>query len=359
MGTKRPHRRRARSAAKRIGVPPGAGGYTGTVSKEPVEVHIVDFDAGHVSEQGGHTSPELKDLADGNSVTWVNLDGIHRVEEVRAVCKSFGVHPLWVEDILNPAGRPKAEMLDDRVFVVAKMVHVRERMIEVEQVSIVMGVGWVLTFQERRGDVWEALRQRIRSGNGRIRRMKSDYLLHALLDDVVDHYFLALEELEDRVDELEADAFDPAKPVEMASVFEVKTELGDFRRTVWPMRESISALLRLEGGPIGPAVLPYFRDLYDHVVQVMDILESARERVVGVYELHLAVTGHRLNDIMKVLTIVSTIFIPMTFVAGVYGMNFDYMPELHWEWGYPMVIAMMLASAGIGGGLVYTREWMR
>ena len=249
-------------------------------------------------------------------------------------------------------------MIDDRVLVIARMVRIEDGVLHSEQVSMVLGKGWVLTFQERPGDVWESLRTRIRVGNGRVRRMNSDYLLHALLDQIVDHYFLSLEQLEGRVDGLEALAIDGDKRLDLGIIFELKNELAEFRRTVWPMRESIAALLRMEDGPIGGVVLPYFRDLYDHVVQVMDILETSRERVVGVYELHLAVTSHRLNDIMKLLTIVSTIFIPMTFIAGVYGMNFQHIPELQWDYGYLYVWALMLGTAAIGAVVVYSRRWL-
>ncbi|MCB9676103.1 MAG: magnesium/cobalt transporter CorA [Alphaproteobacteria bacterium] len=356
--TKRSRRRRSRLLGDKRGLPPGTPVYTGDVKDVPVEVRVLDYDTdGHREHREGDIQ-KLAEYHSDASVTWINLDGVHQVDQVATICRAFGIHPLWMEDILNPSGRPKAEILEDRVLVVARMVHRSEDRLVSEQVSMVLGPGFVLTFQERAGDVWEPLRERIRGGNGRIRKMRADYLLHALLDDIVDHYFVALEDLESRVDGLEANALDPNGRVDMTAIFDVKSELADFRRSVWPMRESVSSLLKAEGGPIDASVTPYFRDLYDHVVQVMDILETSRERVVGVYELHLAVTSYRLNDIMKVLTIVSTIFIPATFVAGVYGMNFDHMPELHWGFGYPFAWLLMLGSAGVGGYWVYTRRWL-
>ena len=359
MAHDRQRRRRAKKQAMKRGSPPGTPTYTGEARNEPVEVRVIDFDEDGVRELDAFDTATLAAYKTKDTVTWVNLDGIHQVEEVQAICRAFDVHPLWVEDIVNHASRSKAEMLDDRVMVVARMIRADSGdLLATEQVSIIMGVGWVVTFQERSGDVWEPLRKRIRTGNGRVRRMGSDYLLHALLDDIVDHYFLGLEEIEGRVDDLEARAIDPTQNIDMAAMFELKNELAEFRRTVWPMRESAATLLRLEDGPIGAEVIPFFSDLYDHIVQVMDILESSRERTVSVYELHLAVNGHRLNDIMKILTVVSTIFIPMTFVAGVYGMNFDHMPELHWQYGYAYVLTLMLGSALLGGGLVYSRRWL-
>ena len=226
------------------------------------------------------------------------------------------------------------------------------------QVSVVLGKTWVLTFQEESSEIWNALRDRIRRGTSRVRKMQVDHLLHALLDDVVDHYFVALEHFEARADDLEDVALRPDRRLDMRAIFELKAQLSDFRRAVWPTREAVAALLRVQDGPIGSSARPYFSDLYDHVVQVMDILENSQERVIGVYELHLAVTGHRLNDIMKVLTIVSTIFIPMTFVAGVYGMNFDHIPELHWQYGYAFAWALMLGAACVAGAVVVRRQWL-
>jgi magnesium transporter len=292
-----------------------------------------------------------------DTVTWVNMVGVHEVEAVQAVCHALQIHPLWIEDIVNPHGRPKVDSLEGLVFVVARMMVPEGEKVRTEQISILLGPEWVLTFQEREGDVWEPLRERIRLGKGRIRSMGADYLLHALLDDVVDNYFICLELLETRVDHLEARAIDPEAAVDLGAVFSLKNELADFRRSAWPMRETMHGLLRLDS-TLSVEVLPYYRDLSDHIVQVMDALEANRERVVGVYELHLAVTGHRLNDIMKVLTIVSTIFIPMTFVAGVYGMNFKNMPELEWTYGYPAAWVVMLGCALGGGVWVYGKRWL-
>lgn len=354
----RSRRRRARSAADRAGKPPGTPIYHGEERSEPVHVHVLDYGPQHLEQREAFDALELRRYADPKSVSWINIDGIHQVEQVQAVCRAFDIHPLWVEDIVNSDTRPKAEYLGDRVFVVARMAEVDTGSLDTEQVSIIAGPGWVLTFQEHDGDVWQPLRARIEAGTGRVRTMRADYLLHALLDAIVDHYFVAIEEVEVRVDGMEAAALDPDTTVDLKEVFKIKNELTSFRRAAWPMREAVSSLLRDEEGPVTSEVVPFFRDLYDHVVQVMDILETSRERVVGVYELHLAVTSHRLNDIMKILTIVSTIFIPMTFVAGVYGMNFDNMPELHWDWGYPLSWLLMLGS-GVGGALwMYSRKWV-
>lgn len=355
----RRRRRRAKRHARQLGAVPGTAIYTGDVEAGvPVAVDVLDFTPDAIVETQGSDTEALTRLGKAESVTWINLDGIHDVGPVEQVCRALRVHPLWVEDIVNPASRSKTETIDDQVLVIARMVRLVDDRIHTEQVAIVMGPGWVLTFQERPGDVWTGLRERIRRNEGRVRRMKADYLLHALLDAIVDHYFLVLEFTETLVDGLEAQAIDPRSTLKLTDIFTLKNELADFRRTVWPMREAIGSLLRLEDGPFDERVLPFYRDLYDHILSVMDILETSRDRVVGVFELNLAVSGARLNDIMKVLTIVSTIFIPMTFIAGVYGMNFDHIPELHWSYGYLYVWSLMLGSAAVGAGVVISRRWL-
>lgn len=356
---KRTRRRHAAKRAQKRGLPPGTAVYTGEMEPgTPVSVRVLDFGPDDVEELEANDATQLPSFADERTVTWLNVDGIHDVEQVQTVARAFGVHPLWVEDIVNPASRPKTETHDGLLLVIARMVVASPDGPRSEQVSLVKGPGWVVTFQERPGDVWDPLRERIRQGNGRVRKMRADYLLHALLDGVVDHYFLALEELEDRVDALEGKAIDPDARLRLADVFALKTELAEFRRAVWPLREAASALLRSDEA-IGTEVLPYFRDLYDHLLQVMDVLETSRDRLVGIYELKLAVNGNRLNDIMKVLTLVSTVFIPMTFVAGVYGMNFGNMPELQWRYGYPFAWVLMLGSGAVCAGWAYRQRWLR
>ncbi len=365
---KRARRRRnqARRNASMRGLPPGTPVYTGEIEGTPVEVSVLDYSADDVSAPEVSDSGRLARYAGTTTVSWIDLVGIHQVDEVTAVCRAFGVHPLWIEDICNPSSRAKTDRMDDQVLVVAKMVRVvdvdgERTLVPHEQVSMVLGDGFVLTFQERPGDVWDELRDRIRSAKGRIRRMGSDYLLHALLDAVVDHQFFALEVLEARVDALEGRAIDPDDRLDLQIIFALKSELSDFRRLAWPLRESVNQLVRMDDSesPIGPDVQPFLRDLLDHVHQVMDIVDASRDRTVGVYELHLAVTGHRLNDIMKLMTIVTTIFVPMTFIAGVYGMNFDHIPELHWPYGYAYVWSLMLGCAVICGVFVWSRRWLQ
>jgi magnesium transporter len=356
----RRRRRRAKRHAKQAGTIPGTPVYTGDIEPgAPVAVGIIDYTADTVEEHQGSDTAALNRLGAAESQTWINLDGLHDVEAVQQIAKALHLHPLWAEDIVNTGSRCKTETLGDQVLVVARMVRLVDDRLESEQVTLVAGPNWICTFQERPGDVWEGLRERIRRGEGRVRRMRSDYLLYLLLDAIVDNYFLVLEATEARVDALETEAIDLRSQLDLGRIFALKNELADFKRLIWPMREAVGALLRLEeGGPVGEKVLPYFRDLYDHVLSTLDILETSRDRVVGVFELHLAVNGHRLNDIMKVLTLVSTIFIPMTFIAGVYGMNFEIIPELRWSWGYAYVWTLMLGSAALGLGWMRSQRWI-
>jgi len=330
---------------RNTGTPPGSAIYTGEITDTPVHVHIIDYSADLAREMTGTAAADLARYRSIESTTWINLDGIHRAEEVQAICRVFNIHPLWIEDILSPESRPKSESLRDQLLVIMRMVVSDSEPIETEQVTLIQGPGWVLTFQEHPGDVWTPLRNRIQSDIGRIRQDCSDYLLHALIDSVVDNYFIALEGLEARVDAIEEEAL-TRMAVDLVKIYALKAEVGTFRAAVWPMREVVGILLRNDGGAIQTDTLPFFRDLSDHVLQVKDAVETCRERVMGVFELHLAVTSHRLNEIMRVLTVVSTVFIPLTFLVGVYGMNFHHMPELAWKWSYPVfwVVSGAMAS---------------
>jgi magnesium transporter len=353
--TSRRRRNRSQIRQAKEGLPPGTPIYAGEPRDFPVTVQVIDYDAEHHVERIETNVADLCTYRDRpTSVTWINLDGIHDAAAVAAIGETFGLHSLWIEDILNPTSRPKVEILEDRVLLIARMVEeMADGNLEYEQVSLVLGPGFVLTFQERPGDVWDALRKRIATLGGRVRRMGADYLLHALLDATVDHYFVVLERLESQVDVLETRAIESPETSLPVQFQALKSELQSLRSVVWPTREAISTLVRGETAIIAPATMPFYRDLYDHVVQVMDIVDATRDRLVWVVELHLALTSQRMNEIMKVLTLVSTVFIPLSFIAGVFGMNFDVMPELHEEWGYPAVLTLM---ATIGFGLLL---WFR
>lgn len=346
--------------AAKAGQIPGTAAYAGSVLPDvPVSARVIDYSEAEYRDLEVATSGETVAFANSESVSWIDIDGLHDAQQIQALCERFSIHPLWIEDILNPVSRPKAEVLDNRVFVITRMVHVLpDGTLDTEQVSLVLGDAWVLSFQERPGDVWDGVRRRLESGAGRIRRMNSDYLLHALLDAIVDNYFLVLETLEIQVDAGEDDAVQNPRGGLPVDYLGLKHELAGFRKSVWPMRESLGVLLAAEAACLSSDSLPYYRDIYDHIVQVMDILDATRERLNGVLELHLAMQGQRLNEIMKVLTLVSTIFIPLSFLTGLYGMNFVWMPELRLPWAYPVLLGVM-ATIGISMGLWFRRrQWL-
>ncbi|MFT4977614.1 MAG: magnesium transporter [Myxococcota bacterium] len=356
-----PSRRHRRSRHKTQNLPPGSPVYAGSERDTPIKVEVMDYSADTLREETITAAGALKPFQGSDSVTWINLDGIHDVAEVQAICRQLAVHPLWLEDILNPLSRTKAESLDGMQFVRLKMLHPSEPgALHAEQVSIVLAPqGIVVTFQERPGDAWQPLRARIRSSQGRIRQLGADYLFHALIDAVVDQYLVAAEALDSRIDQLEDDAMAHTDR-SLQPIYALKAELTAMRPLIRPLREVVQKLLRSheEHDLIRPETRPYFDDLHDHTLQLIDIIESGRERIVGIFELRLALDARRLNDIMRVLTVISSVFIPITFIAGVYGMNFPNMPELTWAWAYPAVWLLMLAVAA--GMLTWfrTRRWL-
>jgi magnesium transporter len=273
------------------------------------------------------------------------------LEEIREV---LGIHPLAMADVVHVPQRPKAELHDDRLLVITQMARVAESgAVDVEQVSLILGPGFVVSFQERPGDVFDAVRTRIRSAASRIRHSGADYLLYALIDAVIDGYFPVVEALGGVVEVLEEEVIERPSRAALTRIHATRRTLLTLHRVQWRQRDAVSSMLRDEGLPISETVQPYLRDTHDHAFQTLDAIDTYREMVVGLMDLYLSSASHRMNEVMKTLTIVATIFIPLTFMAGVYGMNFDYMPELRWQWGYPAFWASM---AGLGGILLL---WFR
>ncbi len=328
---------------RKAGHAPGSPVYSGPPQEGTAAVRWFVYGPHSMTEGDGSGAPT-------GPVVWTDLVGVHDAEAVRALCDAREVHPLALEDALNPAGRPKAEHHGSSLFVSVRVLDVQEGAVTEEQVSFVLGDGWLLSFQERPGDVFDPVRERIRTAAGRLRSRGADYLLHALLDAAVDRAFVGLEFLEDQTDALETRVAVDADATDIpGAVFALRAELMGVRRALWPLREVVAELLRAEAPLVKASTLPYFRDLHDHVLQAIDVVDSGRDRLVGVLELHLAMVTHRMNEVMRTLTIVATIFIPLTFVAGIYGMNFQRMPELGWRFGYP---AALLGMFGLAAGMV-------
>lgn len=344
----------------KVGLAPGSLVPVEVSDAEPVRMHLLEYDTGGVREREVETVDEVLPLRDSPTVTWLNVDGLGDVELVEDLGGRFDLHPLVLEDVLNTGHRPKLEDYDDYLFVVLKMLTFDpdQRRLGDEQVSLVVGKEFVLTFQERHGDVLDPVRERIRAGKGRIRRMGPDYLAYAIMDAIVDHYFVVLEEAGEWIEELETGLVTDPTSETMHEIHRLKRELLLFRKAVWPVREVAGNFLREEHELVDPEVRPFVRDLYDHCVQIIDTGETLRDLASGMLDTYLSSLSNRTNEIMKVLTIMASIFIPLTFVAGVYGMNFEHMPELGWPWAYPAVLALMAVVAGALLVYFWSKDWI-
>jgi magnesium transporter len=320
----------------------------------PVRVTLIDYSPEHVTEREVEKIEEVFSFRDTASVTWINVEGLADVPLLESLGRHFKLHPLSLEDILNCGQRPKVEDYDDYEFVVLKSLHLETEGLSVEQISLVFGKNYVITFQERPGDSFEPVRERIRKGKGLIRRAGPDYLAYALMDALIDEFFPVLEQYGERIEALEDDLVDRPSPQAVHQIHGLKRDLLVLRRAAWPERDLVNSLLRAETPLIHPETKVFLRDCYDHMVQAMDMIETYRELAAGMLDVYLSSVSNRMNEIMKVLTIISTIFIPLTFIVGIYGMNFDTaspwnMPELHWRFGYLYCLGLM---AAIAAGLV-------
>jgi len=317
---------------------------------DEVSIRLFDYGPERLEERTVASAEELVGLRRRDSVTWVDVVGLHDVETVRRVGELFGLHPLALEDVLNTGHRPKTEPFPDHHFVLTKSVRLGTGL-ESEQVSIFFGHGFVVTFQETAADPFDGVRERLRTGRRKIRSSDADYLAYALLDAMVDELFPVLEGLGERLEALEEEVIERPDSGSLQEIHRLRRELLVLRRATWPQREVVQVLERDESGLIAADTRPFLRDCYDHVIQVLDFIETYRELASGLLDIYLSGVSNRMNEVMKVLTVIATLFIPLTFIAGIYGMNFDpavsawNMPELGWRYGYPASLALMAAVA--------------
>ena len=338
----------AASQADKLGLPPGTLMHVGERHCAEVALAGLVYGPEAVEEVALGGPDDVARHLGADQLLWLDVIGLHDVEAVGALGEVLGLHPLVMADVVNTHHRPKAEIHEGYVFAVVKMVRWlgADEGLDTEQVSLVLGRNWVATFQERPGDVFDAVRARLREGKGRLRTSGPDYLFYALLDLIVDHYFLAVEGLSEQTEVLEDEVLEAPTRDTLAKIHGLRQEALALRRAAWPLRELVQVVLREESEMVNGATQPYLRDLYDHVVQVIDIVETQREILAGYADLYLSSLSNRMNDVMRVLTVIATIFIPLTFVVGIYGMNFEHMPELRWRWGYLAVWGVMGALAG-------------
>ena len=339
--------RLSRNITRKIGLPPGSLIYTGRKKIDKLHLSIIDYGPDHVDVTESHEIESCFPFYKTPTTTWITITGLHETEKIESLSSHFGIHPLVSEDILNIHQRPKVDFFDDYIFITLKIVNFKTdiRRIGIDQVSLILGKGYVIQFQEEPETLFDALKSRILENKGRIRRMNSDYLLFAILDIIIDHYFLNLEAISDHIELIEEQLMtDPANDT-LNEIYRLKQEILFLRRSVWPLRESVSKLERSETSLISEKIVPYLRDLYDHTVQVIDSVETHRDLLSGMLDLYLSSVSNKMNQVMKMLTIIATIFIPLTFIVGIYGMNFENMPELDWHYAYYVVLGFMFAVA--------------
>jgi magnesium transporter len=334
--------------------------HVGEKRHEQVKLSVINYDAVNFQEKEVNNVEEAFSFRNKASVTWLNIDGVHQPEIIEQVGKSFGLHPLVVEDIASTGQRPKMEDFDDYIFVVLRMLRFdeEEKETKTEQISIVLGRDFVVSFQEMEGDVFDAIRERLRSNKGRIRKMGADYLAYALIDAVVDNYFMILEILGETIEEIEDKLVTNPTSETLQIIHDLKREMIFLRKSVWPLREVINRLERSESPLINKSTFVYLRDVYDHTIQVMDAVETFRDMLSGMLDIYLSSVSNRMNEVMKVLTVIATIFIPLTFVAGIYGMNFRYMPELEQALSYPAILILMLIVAMLMVVYFRRKKWI-
>jgi len=290
---------------------------------------------------------------------WINVGGVHKVEVVEVLGKQFSLHPLLLEDVANTDQRPKLDDYETYIFLVMKMLSLTNRQeIAVEQVSLVLGRNYVLSFQENGTDVFQPVRERLRGGKGRMRQSGADYLLYALVDAIVDQYFAVLELLGEKIEALQHMVVADPQPETLKAIHALKRQLLFLRRAVWPLRDVMNNLSRSDCPFLQQSTKVFFRDVYDHVVQIVDTIETLREMVSASLDIYLSSVSYRLNAVMRVLTVITTIFMPLSFIASIYGMNFEYMPELKLQWGYPVVLGVMVI-VGVGMLLLFkNKRWL-
>ncbi len=340
--------------SKKAGLPPGSMVHIGEKKTEKVKIILFNYNKQKFEEKTIEKLKECLTYRKTKGVAWINVSGIHNTGAISEIGKCFNLHPLLLEDIVNTDQRPKMEDYDSYIFLVVKMLYSNEKGINSEQISIVLGPNFVISFQETEGDVFDLIRERIRNGKGKTRELGPDFLAYSLLDAIVDSYFGILEKTGERVEELEEELTRDPNQKTLRKIHGMKREMILLRRSVWPLREVISGLLRSDSKLISKNTDLYLRDVYDHTIQVIDTIETLRDMLSGMIDLYLSSISNRMNEIMKILTIVGTIFIPLTFITGLYGMNFRYMPELDSPFGYPAVLVMMLLLISVM--LIYFRR---
>jgi len=328
---------------KEPGLPPGTLVHTGEEKSERVNITIMTYNAETFEEKQVENIADCLPLKENFTVTWISVDGVHQISVVEEMGKHFDIHPLVLEDIVNVNQRPKMEDHEQYIFLVFPAIYYdqEEETIKAEQISLVLGPRFLISFQETNKDIFGSIKERIRNNKGLIRKRGTDYLAYALLDTVVDSYFVILEMLGEKLDAIEEGLVNAPSTEILRSIHKLRTNCTFLRKSLWPLRELVASLERSGSSLIQDFTRAYLRDVYDHVIQIIEGIETFRDMLSGILDVYLSSVNNRMNEVMKVLTIIATLFIPLSFIAGIYGMNFEYMPELKWKWGYFTVLGVM------------------
>jgi len=333
-----------KKTSQKAGMSPGTLMHIGEEKIEKARITLIDYDQERLEEKELKSIEEAFRYKDTPPVSWINIDGLHELGVIEKIGTHFGIHPLILEDIVNTGQRPKVDDFEEYIYIVFKMLIFDETTFHIssEQVSLILGPHFLISFQETEGDVFNFVRERIRKGRIQMRKSGPDYLAYALVDAVVDHYFLILEKIDEKIEQFEDRVYSDPTPEILLAIHDLKREIIYFRKQVWPMREVLNTWQKTESPLVQQANKVFIRDVYDHTIQVIDTIESFRDIIAGMMDLYLSAVSNRMNEVMKVLTIIATIFIPLTFFAGIYGMNFKFMPELEWKWSYPVLWAVLM-----------------
>jgi magnesium transporter len=345
--------------ANRVGLPPGTLPVNDAPADLSVLITVIDYDATHFQEKTVDKISECFPFRDTETVTWINVDGLGNPKLIEDLGKCFTIHPLILEDLFNTGQRPRMEDQDQYIYLNLKMLTylAASKTIKIEHISMVIGKNFLISFQEDIGDIFDPVRERIRK-EGRIRKFGPDYLAYALIDIIVDNYFVVMENLEEQVEGLEEELVTNPTPASLHKINQLKKDMIFLRKSVWPLREMINNLERSESTLIQESTRIYLRDVYNHTIQVIDTLETFRDMVSGMIDIYLSGLSYKMNEIMKVLTLIATIFIPLTFVVGLYGMNFRNMPEIQWEYGYYAVLGLMVVMVAVMLTYFRKKKWI-
>lgn len=348
------------SYKKKVALPPGSLVHVGKPGGADMHLSVVCFSPAQYEATDIKALSELNSLMSESAVTWLQIEGLQDTEILELLGQAYGIHPLTLEDILNTNHRPKTDFYETYIYSVLKLIQYNStnKRLETTQVSLILFPQFVISIHEHRDGIFDPLRSRLSKATGKMRHEGADFLFYSMMDLIIDHYFICLEEMDDQIEYLESRVLQDPTAQLVSSLQQIKWELLSLRKTIWPLREQITVLLREEHSALGSDMSIYVRDLYDHTLAIMDTVEILRDMTLGLLDVYLSSMSNRMNEIMKVLTIIATIFIPLTFITGIYGMNFLHMPELGMKWAYPIVLGTCTTIAGLMLLFFRKRRWL-